>query len=334
MKISKAYNVMSALATAGLPVMLRGTMGLGKSAIVKKFAAKTGKTLVDLRLAQMDVISLMGVFVLDGDNSRFARPDTLPTMRNSILFLDEITSASPEVQALAYQLILEKQVGPHKLPDDCIVLAAGNLETDNGIVNDMAAPLMNRLTHIDIDLDKDDWINWAMSDGEICDEIIGFIAYMGEQKLHSFNPESKDFAFATPRTWEYANAAYKSVKGNRDMEASVVKACVGGSIGTEFMAFVEVQSEMPNLDDVLAGRNVPAPSKLDVKWAVGVALSGRVDDSNIGNAIKYLESMGDYSKEISVFAIRMAMRRLPKFATSREFVDLCNRYGEALKVTQ
>lgn len=51
----------------------------------------------------------------------------------NILFLDEISAAPQSVQAAAYQITLDRVVGEHKLPDNCIVIAAGNRVTDKSV---------------------------------------------------------------------------------------------------------------------------------------------------------------------------------------------------------
>lgn len=332
MKLSSAYKTMSTLLAANLPVMLRGTMGIGKSDMVKSYCKANNKKLIEIRLSQLSVIDLMGVFMLDDTESRFARPSILPKEdeANVVLFLDEITSAADDVQAAAYQILLDKQVGPHKFHPSLQIVAAGNLETDNGIVNELAAPLKNRLSHITVELDKDDWLNWAMNN-EIAEEVVGFIAYMGMPKLYSYNQDNKDDAFATPRTWEYASNAFKAAGNDVDIQRAVVSACVGGGITHEFMAFVNVRNKMPDLEAVLAGKNVPPPESVDVCWAVGVALAQRVEVHSFKAAHDYISSFKSYSKEIGLFMLRHSMVRKPQIRSAPGFIDCLKVYGEALQ---
>jgi hypothetical protein len=55
----------------------------------------------------------------------------------NILFLDEISAAPQSVQAAAYQITLDRVVGEHKLPENCIVIAAGNRTTDMDIYEEL-----------------------------------------------------------------------------------------------------------------------------------------------------------------------------------------------------
>ena len=84
------------------------------------------------------------------------RPNELPSEEfaaqfdHITLFLDEMNSAAPSVQAAAYQLILNRKVGQYKLPDNVSVVAAGNREADKGVTYRMPAPLANRFIHLEL----------------------------------------------------------------------------------------------------------------------------------------------------------------------------------------
>lgn len=57
----------------------------------------------------------------------------------NILLLDEISAAPQSVQAAAYQITLDRTIGEHKLPENCIVIAAGNRVTDKSVAYNMHA---------------------------------------------------------------------------------------------------------------------------------------------------------------------------------------------------
>ena len=75
----------------------------------------------------------------------------------NILFLDEISAAPQSVQAAAYQITLDRVVGEHKLPENCIVIAAGNRVTDRSVAFKMPKALANRLMHFEVDGNFDSW---------------------------------------------------------------------------------------------------------------------------------------------------------------------------------
>lgn len=118
----------------------------------------------------------------------------------NILFLDEISAAPQSVQAAAYQITLDRVAGEHKLPDNCIVIAAGNRVTDKSVAFKMPKALANRLCHIEIEGNFKSWKQWAISKG-IHHKVIGFISFK-QNMLMGFDGGKDDLAFPTPRSWE------------------------------------------------------------------------------------------------------------------------------------
>ena len=162
-ELSRAY---CALINAGdkikmMPsVMLWGAPGVGKSQGVKQIAreieVRTGKKTVvtDVRLLLFNPIDLRGIPTSNEDKTLavwlkpqiFQMDDSEDVI--NILFLDEISAAPQSVQAAAYQITLDRVVGEHRLPDNCIVIAAGNRTTDKSVVYKMPKALANRMLHL------------------------------------------------------------------------------------------------------------------------------------------------------------------------------------------
>ena len=119
------------------PTFLWGPPGIGKSDLVQQIGDDTGRNVVDVRLALWEPTDIKGIPYFDSNNGTmtWAPPAELPTDPDSkdILFLDELNSAPPAVQAAAYQLILNRKVGTYKLPDGVDIVAAGNRDGDRGV---------------------------------------------------------------------------------------------------------------------------------------------------------------------------------------------------------
>ena len=103
-----------------------------------------------------------------------------------VLFLDEMNSAAPSVQAAAYQLILNRRVGTYKLPDNVMIVAAGNREADKGVTYRMPAPLANRFIHLELAVDFGDWFQWAV-DNNIHKDVVGYLTF-AKKDLYDFDP--------------------------------------------------------------------------------------------------------------------------------------------------
>ena len=96
-----------------------------------------------------------------------------------ILFFDELNAAPPLVQASLYQLTLDRRIGEYVLPDGWKIVAAGNRAEDRSIVFRMPNALSNRFTHLDFEVDYEDWRIWAIDRG-IHPMIIGFLGLRRE----------------------------------------------------------------------------------------------------------------------------------------------------------
>ena len=73
-----------------------------------------------------------------------------------MLLLDELSSANKQVQAAAYKLILDRQVGSFNLHPNCAIVAAGNKITDKAVVTQMSTALQSRLIHYELSVSVDD----------------------------------------------------------------------------------------------------------------------------------------------------------------------------------
>ncbi|MFZ1387751.1 MAG: AAA family ATPase [Thiolinea sp.] len=259
------------------PVMLWGPPGVGKSQIVAQVGQRHNVPVIDIRLSQMEPSDLRGIPFREGNLVEWAIPAMLPNAQRhsaqGILFLDEITSAVPSVSAAAYQLILDRRLGDYSVPEGWAIFAAGNRQGDRGVTYTMPAPLANRFSHFEVDLNLDDWVVWAYQH-KIDDRIIGFLRFRPEL-LFKFDPAHNPVAFPTPRSWEFAHRALQKFANSPQLLLNTLQACVGSAAGIELKAFVDHLHQMPDLDAILRGETVKTPKEVDLQYAVASALVGR-----------------------------------------------------------
>ncbi|HEB67556.1 MAG TPA: AAA family ATPase, partial [Gammaproteobacteria bacterium] len=243
------------------PVMLWGPPGVGKSQIVMQIGERHDIPVIDIRLSQMEPSDLRGIPFKQGDRVEWATPSILPDAgrhgESGILFLDEINSAAPSVSAAAYQLILDRRLGDYKVPEGWAIFAAGNRQGDRGVTYAMPAPLANRFSHYEVELNLDDWVAWAYAQG-IDERIIGFLRFRPEL-LFDFDPAHNPVAFPSPRSWEFAHRALQKFGEQPDLLLGSLQACVGPAAGIECHAFIESLDQMPDLDRILSGEDTQAP---------------------------------------------------------------------------
>ena len=321
------------------PVMLWGPPGVGKSQIVAEVASKHGVPVIDIRLSQMEPSDLRGIPFRSGDTVEWAVPGILPNAGRhgprGILFLDEITSAPPSVSAAAYQLILDRKLGEYEVPEGWAIFAAGNRQGDRGVTYTMPAPLANRLSHFEVETHLDDWVAWAWANG-IDERIIAFLRFRPEL-LFDFDPAHNPVAFPSPRSWEFAHRSLQKFGANPKLLLGTLQACVGPAAGIELHAFINSLDKMPDLDDIVAGREVPVPDEIDLQYAVAAALVGRAirarDDDNankvIGHILNYANNFPQ--KEMGVMLVSDLHRAIgDQLFQVPEFTDWATAIGEVM----
>jgi hypothetical protein len=286
-----------------VPVFLWGPPGIGKSSIVAQIAKEQDIAFVDLRLSLLDPTDLRGIPFFDTTNSTalWAPPAFLPDgkEKKGILFLDELNTAAPMVQASAYQLILDRKIGEYTLPDGWSIIAAGNRESDKGVVFRMAAPLANRFVHLEMEVDVESWKIWA-ADAQLNPSIIGFISNRRDA-LFTFETSPDSRAFATPRTWEYVHEILSSCP-DEDLLLPLISGAIGEDLAAAFLAFRSV--DLPDIDAILEGSCLEVPSEANALHLLCSSLSIRVDDTTsskkLNNLVLYSLKM---PKEFAVMLI-------------------------------
>ncbi len=272
------------------PVMLWGAPGIGKSQIVAQVALKHNAQMIDIRLSQMEPSDLRGIPFKNGALVDWSIPSLLPDAKRhgefGILFLDEITSAPPTVSAAAYQLILDRRLGDYQVPEGWAIFAAGNRAGDRGVTYSMPAPLANRFSHYELEVNLDDWVAWAYKN-QIDERIIGFLRYRPEH-LFAFDAARNPIAFPSPRTWEFTHRALQKFDRDLDLFRHAAIACVGEVAGVEVATFVEHLADLPDLDDIVNGKPVSIPKAIDLQYAICAALVGRAIGSREADNVRVI----------------------------------------------
>lgn len=260
-----------------VPIFLWGPPGIGKSSVVAEIAKDQGVAFIDLRLSLLDPTDLRGIPFFDAKSNEaiWAPPAFLPKedAKEGILFLDELNTAAPMVQAAAYQLILDRKIGEYTLPDGWAIVAAGNRESDRGVVFRMASPLANRFVHLEMESDLADWRKWAIAKG-VDATIIAYLAYRPDA-LFDFDANKDTKSFATPRSWEYVNKIITSTP-EIELLMPMVSGAIGEELAASFLGFREVVETLPSLDDILEGKEVEAPTDTAALHVLTTSLSMRL----------------------------------------------------------
>ena len=308
------------------PVFIWGPPGVGKSELVAGLATELGGHCIDLRLGQMEPTDLRGIPFYNKDNGKmdWAPPVDLPSAEMAkqypliVLFLDEMNVAAPAVQAAAYQLILNRRLGTYYLPDNVVLVAAGNRESDKGVSFRMPMPLANRFVHLEVRADYDSWNEWAVQN-RVHKDVVGYIGF-AKQDLMDFNPRSSSRAFATPRSWSFVSEFLYDEDATDAELSDLISGTVGDGLGVKFMAHRKHASKMPNPSDILAGKVKTLEVKeVSAMYSLTVSMCYELQDAyaKLGkDKISQWHGMADYffrfmmdnfSTELVVMGARVAL---------------------------
>lgn len=331
MKTSLVAEHLENLVKADLPAFLWGPPGIGKSDITKQLAEKLKADLIDIRASLLDPVDLRGIPYRD-ENGRTrwappvflpAEPETKKSKRTTILFLDELNVAPLLVQGSLYQLLLNRQLGEYTLPSNVRLLAAGNRATDRAVVNRMSSALTSRLVHLTVEVDLNDWVAWAI-DHDIKLEIIAFLRFKPDL-LHDFKPDKDLNTYSCPRTWEFLS---KYMTVCPDVNLEVVKGIVGAGAATEFVSFLRVYRNLPDIDALLMNPSkFKVPTDPSVRYAICTALAARATEQNFSRIVNLANMLPD---EFSVLLIRDATSRNEDLLSSAAYVKWGSKHADVL----
>ncbi|NPA29548.1 MAG: AAA family ATPase [Epsilonproteobacteria bacterium] len=311
MKPLEAKRAVSHLVEEKVPLFLWGPPGIGKSSVVRQVAEEKGIGFVDLRLSLLDPTDLRGIPFFDQQARKalWAPPAFLPDGREpeGILFLDELNTAAPMVQASAYQLILDRKIGEYSLPEGWAVVAAGNRESDRGVVYRMPAPLANRFVHLEMEVDPAQWRTWAVEKG-IDASVIGFLSARPDA-LFMFDAQSAHRSFATPRSWEYVSRILVSTP-EPELLMPLIAGAVGEELAAEFLSWRSAAEELPDIEEILGGGCVPVPESPNALYVLSSLLSQRVDAQTPKERLEHLMAyLLKLPPEFSVMSVKALQHR-------------------------
>ncbi len=349
--ISQAKSAIKRCVKVKRPLFLWGPPGVGKSDAVKQICNEMGGLLVDIRLSLMEPTDLRGMPYYNKETNRmeWAAPIDLPdealASQYPIIFLlfDEMNSAAPSVQAACYQISLNRRVGTYKLPDNVVIIAAGNRDGDKGVTYRMPTPLANRFVHLELNVDFNDWEDWA-TENRIHKDVVGFLNF-SKNDLYDFDPSSPNKSFATPRSWEFVSQLLDDDEDEITM-TNIIAGTIGEGLALKFAAHRKTAGKLPKPTDILHGKvdelkvkEVSAHFSLAVSCAYELKdlfdkLGGKPDEkwhSYADNTLGFM--MKCFTTEVVVMSMRMMLnkQKLPfdpkKLKNFKEFYE---KYGKLI----
>ncbi|MBB2944536.1 hypothetical protein FB565_004265 [Actinoplanes lutulentus] len=282
--------------SADLPVLLWGEPGIGKTAALTHLADSLGLPLTTVIASVHEPSDFAGLPVVGDDPAvqgvPMAPPDwavRLARTGKGLLFLDELSTAPPAVQAALLRVVLERQVGALRLPPGIRIVAAANPRGSAADGWELSAPLANRFVHLQWAYDHDVVVRglggtWpraglpSLDAGRLPEAVAlarrAVCGLLGARPklVHQLpNTETRRGGpWPSPRSWEMALRllAFATAAGaSREALSMVVRGAVGDGPGLELLAALD-RLDLPDPEDLLADpANAVLPDRGDLRQA-------------------------------------------------------------------
>ncbi|MFF1822255.1 AAA family ATPase [Kribbella sp. NPDC058245] len=272
---------------ADLPVLLWGEPGIGKTAALTQLAASLDLPLTTVIASVHEPTDFSGLPIV-GDNPTVQGVPMAPPQwavelvqaGRGLLFLDELSTATPAVQAALLRVVLERRVGALQLPPGVRIVAAANPRASSADGWELSPPLANRFVHLYWVHDREVVVRglggtWPRAElpSLIPERLPAAVAY-ARQAVCSFlearptlihrlptTETRRGGAWPSPRSWEAALtllAFGTAAAVSRDVLALLVRGTIGDGPGLELLAHLD-RMELPDPESLLAD---PAAAEL------------------------------------------------------------------------
>lgn len=241
----------------------------------------------------------------DGVNTTDKEIKVFTRFKGWLLFLDEMNSAAKSVQAAAYKIVLDKQVGIFELHPNVLMMAAGNLATDNAVVNKLGTAMQSRMVHLQLREDFKAFMAWAATSG-MDYRVTSFLQFK-PGALFMFKPDHAECTFPCPRTWEFVSKIIKPWKTIEHKKAAIIDGTVGEGTGREFLAFCQVFNDLPTIQGILANpADIPISKEPTVRYALTGMISTHITKANSEDLMIFINRL---PVEFQIITLQAALLR-------------------------
>ncbi|MER5727180.1 MoxR family ATPase [Streptomyces sp. NPDC002138] len=282
---------------ADLPVLLWGEPGIGKTAALTQLAASLDLPLTTVIASVHEPSDFSGLPVIGDDPAEqgvpMAPPDwavRLVRAGRGLLFLDELSTAPPAVQAALLRLVLERRIGALQLPPDVRIVAAANPRSSAADGWELSPPLANRFVHLQWTHDPEVVVRglggtWPRATLPRLDPgrlpravdfarraVCGLLAARpGLVHRLPSGEARRGGPWPSPRSWDMTLSlvAFATAAGSsREVLSLLVRGTVGDGPGLELLASLD-RMDLPDPEDLLADPAAAVlPERGDLRQAV------------------------------------------------------------------
>jgi hypothetical protein len=225
-----------------------------------------------------------------------------------ICILDDVGQACESVQAALMQVVEERTINGLKISDNVVFILCTNRKGDKAAVRGVIEPLKSRCIPIDLEVNTDDWIQWANTAG-MPPELIAF-AKLRPNLLHDFKPTTDMTNSPSPRGFE-AIGRLMMVQCPKEIEYEMFRGCCGDQMATEYCGFLRTYRDMPDPEAYINDNTKPLPEDESTLYALTAALAARANKTNLQKVYDFAMRL---DAEYSTFMVFSMIQRDKKLA--------------------
>ena len=322
----EAKELIKGLRSLKISFMLWGATGVGKSESVRQLSEESGAELRDIRLCQKQPSDIGGLPALDHETKQtvFYPPAFLAPRSDKkavVLFFDEISLAPDDTRSAVLGILEERRQGKVEIPDNWIIVAAGNRPEDLANARGLGAAANRRLLHIVIEPQIEATLRHFMKIGVI-PEVLAFLKVFPQ---HLSGEESartqKHELYPRPASWKKVSDVFRELrKADKRLKHLAVAGIIGDSVAAEFMLLAEEIKNMKSVDELLEiQRKTPAkigrylPDTINGLYALSFAMATRASEET---AVELLELVNRLDEQKDARFDGLPMRDLQTMAGS------------------
>ena len=322
----EAKELIGRLRNLKISFMLWGATGVGKSECVRQLGEELKAELRDIRLCQKQPTDIGGLPALDHETKQtvFYPPAFLASRtdkKDVILFFDEISLAPDDTKGAVLGILEERRQAEIEIPDNWIVIAAGNRPEDLANARGLGAAANRRLLHIVIEPQLEATLQYFIKIGVI-PEVLAFLKVFpqhlsGEEAART----QKHELYPRPASWKKVSDVFRQLrKAESRVKHLAVAGIIGDSVAAEFMLLAEEIKNMKSVDELLEiQRKTPAkigrylPDTINGLYALSFAMATRASEKT---AVELLELVNRLDEQKDMRFARLPMRDLQTMAGS------------------
>ena len=302
------------------PVIIWGPPGGGKTTLARTVAKATGRKFILQALSQVDVVDIRGILTVQDGVARYALPAWLPTAQTgpSLIVFDDMTQAPVSVMNGVSELLCDRTLGgedTYKLPANAAMVATANRRADRAGTNEMPTHIRNRLVHLTLTTSVEDTVGFETDPNYLRVEpitmepptkahpmVMAFLRFRSDL-LDTFDPlKSTDPAFASRRSWGFVSKLLPFIENDPALLGPMVCGSVGEAAGTEFVAFMQLLTSIPDWRLVFADpKTAPIPEEPSMQYAF---LAQVVRHVTLKNAQAFCAYLNRLSQDIAAAAVQ------------------------------